>query len=249
LNSISADVVAFDFGNTLLLDPFDKTLGRVGDDARNVLSAHGCDVSESDVFAAWTQANREVNFPYASHFMQEEPMVQDALKRLGMSPQARSFAALEVLRVYREAFKNVLQELPTAETQAMLQDLKRRGKGLVVLSNDREFATPTMLTWLGLFDCFDLVLTSEGMGLEKPDPRIFDRMAEELRCAKNRIVYVGDDPLRDVNAGKAAGLPVILYAPPQMKNYSAPWRDYGQAVTQPPDAVVESLAEVAKVVL
>jgi HAD superfamily hydrolase (TIGR01549 family) len=249
LKPIPADVVAFDFGNTLLLDPFDETLGRIGDEVRSALTLHGCDASESDLFVAWTQANREVNFQYASHFMQEEPIVQEALKRLGMPSQERALAAPEVLRVYREAFKSVLEELPMEETRAMLRDLKGRGKGLVVLSNDREFATPTMLRWMGLFDCFDLVLTSEEMGLEKPDPRIFEVLSQRLRCAKQRIVYVGDDPLRDVSAGKSAGLSVILYAPPQMKHYSAPWRDYSLSPEHQPDAVIQSLSEVAPVVI
>ena len=52
----------------------------------------------------------------------------------------------------------------------------------------------------------DLVATSAGWGLKKPDPAFFERIVAEARCNANEIVYVGDRVDNDVIAAAKAGL-------------------------------------------
>jgi len=40
----------------------------------------------------------------------------------------------------------------------------------------------------------------------KPDPRCFERLVADLHLTPHEVIYVGDDPLLDVEAGRAAGL-------------------------------------------
>jgi 2-haloalkanoic acid dehalogenase type II len=62
------------------------------------------------------------------------------------------------------------------------------------------------LARIGLSEFFALSLNAGQIGVGKPDPRCFERIAEELRVAPGEIVYVGDDPVLDVEASRAAGL-------------------------------------------
>jgi FMN hydrolase / 5-amino-6-(5-phospho-D-ribitylamino)uracil phosphatase len=62
------------------------------------------------------------------------------------------------------------------------------------------------LARIGLAEFFTLSLNARQIGVGKPHPRGFERIAAELRVAPREIVYVGDDPVLDVEASRAAGL-------------------------------------------
>lgn len=52
----------------------------------------------------------------------------------------------------------------------------------------------------------DAVATSGEWGVAKPDPRFYERVAKLAGMPREEVVYVGDDPVNDVIAAKAAGL-------------------------------------------
>jgi putative hydrolase of the HAD superfamily len=49
-------------------------------------------------------------------------------------------------------------------------------------------------------------LGAREIGFAKPHVRCFERLAQDLDVAPREILYVGDDPLLDVAAARAAGL-------------------------------------------
>jgi len=59
---------------------------------------------------------------------------------------------------------------------------------------------------IGLADQFHVSLNARGIGAAKPDRRCFERLVADLKVAPQEVVYVGDDPLLDVEAARAAGL-------------------------------------------
>ena len=48
--------------------------------------------------------------------------------------------------------------------------------------------------------------TVRQIGAAKPHPRCFQHLARDLRLEPRNILYVGDDPVLDVEAARAAGL-------------------------------------------
>ncbi|HEX3854843.1 MAG TPA: HAD family hydrolase [Polyangiaceae bacterium] len=58
----------------------------------------------------------------------------------------------------------------------------------------------------GLSGLFMVSLNARQIGIGKPHPRCFERLAKELGVAPAEVVYVGDDPLLDVEASRAAGM-------------------------------------------
>jgi HAD superfamily hydrolase (TIGR01549 family) len=94
-----------------------------------------------------------------------------------------------------------------------------------------------MLSGLGL--PLDLVASSESWGVQKPDPRFFERIALELELPAGEVAYVGDRIDNDVRPAAAAGLQAIFVR-------RGPWAWIQAPADDPPEAIltVNSLAEL-----
>ena len=62
---------------------------------------------------------------------------------------------------------------------------------------------------LGLSHLFDFAFSAEDVGAPKPDPALFEKALAHTGVDAHRMVYVGDDPLLDVDAAKQVGLKTI----------------------------------------
>ena len=65
------------------------------------------------------------------------------------------------------------------------------------------------LSRIGLADLFSVSLNARSVGAAKPDRRCFERLVEDLHLEPQEVIYVGDDPLLDVEAARGAGLPTV----------------------------------------
>jgi putative hydrolase of the HAD superfamily len=99
------------------------------------------------------------------------------------------------------------------ETADVLQELATRYKLAVISNFDGRLRM--ILEQLGVSKRFAQVFISSELGFDKPDPRIFARAVELSRYAPNEVLHVGDDPGRDWQAARAAGLHVYELRRPQ----------------------------------
>jgi 2-haloalkanoic acid dehalogenase type II len=106
--------------------------------------------------------------------------------------------ALRAFEVFFAA-RNDLELFP--DVRPALERLRTRFP-LATLSNGN-----ADLARIGLAELFVLSLNARQIGVGKPHPRCFERLATELRLEPHQILYVGDDPVLDVEAARAAGLP------------------------------------------
>jgi FMN hydrolase / 5-amino-6-(5-phospho-D-ribitylamino)uracil phosphatase len=91
---------------------------------------------------------------------------------------------------------------------------------------------------VGLAEFFVLSLNARQIGVAKPHPRCFERLADELRVAPQAIIYVGDDPLLDVEAARAAGLSTAW-----MNRFAQSW----PGTVAQPDVTVADCMELAAI--
>jgi putative hydrolase of the HAD superfamily len=98
------------------------------------------------------------------------------------------------------------------DVQPALTKLRDRYR-LATLSNGN-----ADLERIGLAPFFAVCLNARQIGVGKPHPRCFERLAGELQVKPQEILYVGDDPLKDVAAARAAGLFTAW-----MNRWSTPW--------------------------
>lgn len=86
---------------------------------------------------------------------------------------------------------------------------------------------------LGLSHLFDFAFSAEDVGAAKPDPALFERALSHTDVDPHRMVYVGDDPLLDVDAAKQVGLKTV-------------WLDHGKkpvGISQP-DITIFNIREL-----
>jgi putative hydrolase of the HAD superfamily len=57
----------------------------------------------------------------------------------------------------------------------------------------------------GVGDLFDAAFGAADVGAPKPDPRLFDAVCHALGIRAGELMHVGDDPVRDVHAGRSYG--------------------------------------------
>jgi 2-haloalkanoic acid dehalogenase type II len=92
------------------------------------------------------------------------------------------------------------------------------------------------LTRIGLQPLFAVSLNASQIGAAKPEQRCFECLAGELGLDAGEILYVGDDPLLDVAAARAAGC-----ASAWMNRRAHTW----PRELSPPDLVIADCAELA----
>jgi HAD superfamily hydrolase (TIGR01549 family) len=86
----------------------------------------------------------------------------------------------------------------------------RAGGLRAVCVSNWDYALAEVLERCGLGDAFDAVITSAGVGVRKPDPRIFEAALEAAGCAAEEALHVGDTPAEDIAGGRAAGIRALL---------------------------------------
>ncbi|WP_242434572.1 HAD family hydrolase [Hymenobacter amundsenii] len=80
-----------------------------------------------------------------------------------------------------------------------------------VVTNNRTAEQEEKLAFLGMSGLVDALITSESVGVLKPDPAIYQVALEQLRAAPAETVMVGDNWLADVVGALAVGIrPVWL---------------------------------------
>lgn len=246
---IQGQSIIFDWGNTLVFDPFD--------DLKYIAASKGLEYSKKNYgvefdlerfIGDWSSSNENLSFQFASHFMQEEPFIQWGLKSAGVADDVRALLGVKILEIYRMEFRSKLMNDPRKELlKKVLTSIRDMGKQTAIISNDRTFSARTTFAWMGIESLIDYYLPSEIIGFEKPDPMVIRVAAEYFGHNPEQIIYVGDDPVKDIQLAHRAGAKAILSIPPAKYRSSTVWRDYEKHPDQP-DATIESLEELLDVI-
>ena len=118
----------------------------------------------------------------------------------------------------------------------------RRAAGYRVgVAGNQPIETEQVIADLGV--PLDLVASSAGLGVSKPDPAFFARIAEALELEPTAIAYVGDRVDNDVRPAAAAGMRAIFIR-------RGPWALLQASDGPPPEAAatIDSLLELPEVV-
>lgn len=128
---------------------------------------------------------------------------------------------LDLVEVPADSFEPIIDSLWSAHQRVGLWTsvavdsleatalLKQMGFRLGVVSN-AEGQVERDLVSAGFEERFETVIDSHVVGVEKPDPAIFEIALERMKLDRERTIFVGDLPAVDVVGARAAGIGAVL---------------------------------------
>jgi putative hydrolase of the HAD superfamily len=157
----------------------------------------------------------------------------ELLKELGMEWNPKIVAAGVV--AYEHTKFGYLKPFPGVVPT--LIELRQHYK-LGVISNGLAVKQWEKLINLGIHHFFDVVVTSEEVGCEKPEVEIFKLAMEKLGVSARECVMVGDRIETDILGGKASGMKTVWV---RRGKYS---RVEPKSEEEKPDAVISEVVEL-----
>jgi putative hydrolase of the HAD superfamily len=192
----------FDAGHTLI-EPHEAAL------AEAAVAAY-LTVGASEVTRAFRKAISALNRQPGSSPSTFRDLVALELMKLGLQGETVEEAFWTVLD--RHNAERSLWTKPIAGAGETLAALKSQGIKVGVVSNSDGFVAQ-YLDRAGLLGYCDVVVDSQIVGVEKPDPRIFEHALEQLGVAPAGVTFVGDRYDVDVMGAEAVGMRGVLFDP------------------------------------
>jgi phosphoglycolate phosphatase len=106
--------------------------------------------------------------------------------------------------------KNIINESTLINgVKEFLKWCKEKNISMAVCTNKQEHLAIDLLKKIGIYDYFEYVAGSNTFDYCKPDPRHLTNVVEILGGEIKKSIMIGDSET-DANAGKNAGIPVVL---------------------------------------
>ncbi|OWT33475.1 haloacid dehalogenase [Methanobrevibacter sp. 87.7] len=189
--------VFFDIDDTLLdTSSFAETARRA---AINNIVENGLPIEEDEAYDIFKEIIAEKGSNYDKHF--------NVLTKRVIGAEDPYLIALGMTTYHNVKF-SLLQPFP--RTIAILIYLKTKGYKLGAITNGLTIKQWEKLIRLNLHPFFDIVLTSEEVGYEKPHPEIFKEALRRMNCSADKSVMVGNKYETDIVGALNAGMAGIL---------------------------------------
>ncbi len=201
------DIIAigFDLFNTLITADHDAIKGATQRLSLS-LEKSGFDLEPK----AFKRAHRESAVRFIKETRQEGKethnrfWISEALGTQGHTVSPDDPRVAKAVDAYFSAFFDHCHPIPG--TVEMLEKLSGRYR-LGLLSNFTHGpAARGIIEYMGFAPFFEVILISGELGYCKPHPMVFHKLAEALGVQKNALIYIGDDPLLDIEGAQEVGI-------------------------------------------
>lgn len=189
--------VFFDIDDTLYDTSGFAKLARKA--AINVMVDAGLPLSSEDAYKLLREIIEEKGSNYDKHF--------NILTQKVFGEENPRLIALGMITYHNVKFA-LLRLYP--ETASTLIYLKSKGYNLGVISDGLTIKQWEKLIRLDLHHFFDIVVTSEEAGVEKPDEKIFQLALDRMGCKASESIMIGDKLDRDILGAINIGMSAIL---------------------------------------
>ncbi len=187
----SAPVVVFDWGDVLATNDRELVVNFMCDSFQ---------LSETD----FEQANLEKRKAMKNGMTDVDFWLQYAQKKGVQLPN-------DWPKLYQGTLKESIGANP--EMFALIDELKGKKIRVGLLSNlDNRYLH--LIRSNGFYKPFDPCLISCEMGLEKPDPKVYEMLLKTLDCKAEKVVFI-DDKVENVEAAKKMGIDAFVFKSPE----------------------------------
>lgn len=216
--------VLFDLDNTLV--DFMRFKKRCSEAAIRAMVEAGLGMQEE-------KAKKLLFRMYKEHGIEDQNIFEKFLRKVQGKVDYRVLAA--GISAYRRLKASYM--LPYPKVRETLIRLKEKGMVLGIVSDAPRLQAWLRLAEMNLLEFFDTVVALEDTGKLKPSKMPFEKAIKRLGFRPGQILFVGDNPERDIRGAKAVGMKTALAA-------------YGQVTKgeSKPDFVLKKVSDLVKAV-
>lgn len=165
-----------------------------------------CDAALDAMISAGLELNkskaRKLLFElYGVHGIEHQQIFQEFISKVHGTVDYRMLSA--GITAYRRVQLGFLEPYPTV--RPLLVKLKEKNLMLGIVSDAPRLKAWMRLTEMGLSEFFDEVITLDDSGELKPSPKPFELALKKFKAEPKEIIFVGDNPERDIRGAKQAG--------------------------------------------
>jgi len=171
--------------------------------------------------ATYREINGALWERYRRGEIQQHVLAKERFRQLLVHLGAEPRRAPSLAGAYLKNLSGRGDVLPGCRT--MLRRLRRRYH-LGIVTNGIDRVQRSRLRAARLESLFDVIVTSEGCGYTKPDPRILKVALRALGLRPREALYVGDDVQTDGTAASRAGVPFLWLVRTAQKDSGGPRR-------------------------
>ncbi len=165
-------------------------------------------LTRESVLVAYKSARKEINARLTGQAASHSRLLyaKEICERLGLSVVNYS---MPLEKAYWDHFfiKMVLRE----DVLKFLESIKARKWKLALVTDLTTEIQLKKLSHLGIGDLFDVIVTSEEAGKEKPATEIFNLAFRKLKAEKFSSVMIGDNYEKDVLGARAFGISAYYF--------------------------------------
>ncbi|HLC80092.1 MAG TPA: HAD-IA family hydrolase [archaeon] len=143
---------------------------------------------------------------YGVHGIEHQQIFQEFLTKIMGKIDYRILS--RGIHAYRKMQIGYLEPYP--HVRSTLIALKEKGLILGIVSDAPRLKAWMRLTEMGLSDFFDIVVTLDDTGKTKPHAMPFKAAIKMLSCKPSEILFVGDNPGRDIEGAAKVGMRTVL---------------------------------------
>ncbi|MBN1923457.1 MAG: TIGR02253 family HAD-type hydrolase [Nanoarchaeota archaeon] len=189
--------VIFDMDNTLI--DFVKFKNKAIDESVNAMINAGLKLKEDEAVKLMHKIYKKTYYESDTIFQE---FLNEAINRTDYKILSAAIVAYRNVRTsYLTPYKNVKETL---------EDLKSKGLRLGVITDAPRIKAWIRLTTIGLVDYFDFVITFDDTLKRKPHRLPFKKAINQLKLKPEQILFVGDNPNRDMKGAKKMGMKTAL---------------------------------------
>lgn len=191
---MSQFALILDFGGPVLLTPFELVADQPGSPAHQLLAGKGPMATPTSPDPQW-----------------ESLQAGQITERDYWDDRARHWHAAggtepDIRELIDHLYQPARPELIRPQTRQLIADAKTAGMPVAVLTNDlNDFHSQEWIDGIAVLNEFALVVDGSIEGVLKPDPRLYDILAERLGVPFSQMVFL-DDQMTNIRGARASGI-------------------------------------------
>ena len=209
----------FDLYGTLIDIHTDQTMPSLWERMAIHFSIYGADWKPAELKKAYYRiCEEEAERLITSKIRYPEPDIARVFKRLYKEAPAFHMTERKAVidedwvymtaSMFRTISRKKLKLYP--DTVPVLNELKKRGKKIYLLSNAQTIFTIPEMEMTGIYDYFDDIFISSDYGMKKPQKEFMEQLLEEYHINPDEALMIGNEIQSDCAPAAACGVPSVF---------------------------------------